>query len=326
MANPMKFRADHVGKLVVPRRLQQAREQLDAGTLSQAFYDELAAEAAAAAVAMQIELRVDVVTSGGLRAAAPGAWIPADEVRFLYEHTRKPYSWPFKICLPAPSLLAWRSLSAGTASPRDLAGVANQAVSGLSDTVAALIADKTPYVQVDSGAAYDWLAQPEAQAMLQDGGQSADAVFEALRQADAAVFAEQAQPRDTTLALRLGRTGDGGSWLLRTASAPRIGKLFDGLAIDRVVLDLGGRVRDFSPLAQLPMPLTVVLGLIEANADTLEDTEAVLETLDAADAVLGQHRLALGTDKDFASATEEMQRRKLDLLQGCAHRYWGIEI
>jgi methionine synthase II (cobalamin-independent) len=321
----MKFRADHVGALLVPAKLLQARQQLASGGLNRAMYESMAEEAATVAVAMQIDLRMDIVTSGALRSRASGEYVRKDEVPFLFEHTRKPYTWPFKICLPTPSALALDALLDGSAKAADMVAVAQAALPALSASVSALIAEQAPCVQLDSGAVYDWLAQPGAHARLDGSGHTPASLFDALRAIDTALFAQQPAARETSLALRLGRGGDGALWIMKAESAGRIEQLFDGMEIDRLVLDLGNQVTDFSMLSKLPAHLTVVLGLVDANSATLESTDQILEMLDEADLVIGLDRLALSTDKDFTSTTEEMQRRKLDLVQGCVRRFWGME-
>ena len=325
MANPMKFRADHVGAMLVPAKLQQAREQLASGGLNPALYDSLAHEAAEAAVAMQIDLRMDIVTSGGLRTSAPGQFVRDDEVQFLLDHTRKPYAFPFKICLPSPSALALEAFQAGSAKGADLIAVAQAALPRLQETVAKLIAEQTPCIQIDSGAVYDWLSQGAAAAQLDGSGQTPATLFAALRAIDASLFAAQPVERNTSLALRLGRCSDGALWVMQAANESRVNQLLNGLAIDRLLLDLGGSVSDFSMLAKLPAHLTVVLGLVEANGATVESTDTILEMIDAAAAVISLECLALSTDKDFTSTTEPLQRKKLDLVQGSAKRFWGME-
>lgn len=322
----MKFRADHVGALLVPAKLLQARQQLASGGLNPAMVESMAEEAATAAVSLQIDLRMDIATSGALRSQAPGGYVRNDEVAFLFERTRKPYAWPFKICLPTPSAVALNAFLDGSAKAADIVAVAQAALPALSASVASLIAEQAPCVQLDSGVVYDWLAQPDAQKRLDGSGHTPASLFAALRAVDAALFAQQPVERDTSLALRLGRSSSGALWITKPESDARIEQLFHGMGVDRLMLDLGAQVSDFSILAKLPPNLTIVLGLIEANSATLESTDQILEMLDAAEAVINRDRLALCTDKDFTSTTEDMQRRKLDLVQGCVRRFWGMEL
>jgi Cobalamin-independent synthase, Catalytic domain len=67
MADPVKFRADHVGSLLRPPALLRARRRHEAGEIAD---DELRAaedEAIAAAVRTQVAAGVDVVTDGEFR-------------------------------------------------------------------------------------------------------------------------------------------------------------------------------------------------------------------------------------------------------------------
>ena len=67
MADTPMFRADHVGSLLRPERLLQARRGRDAGTVSDSELSAIEDEAIAAAVAGQQETGIDVITDGEFR-------------------------------------------------------------------------------------------------------------------------------------------------------------------------------------------------------------------------------------------------------------------
>jgi 5-methyltetrahydropteroyltriglutamate--homocysteine methyltransferase len=67
VAGPARFRADHVGSLLRPERLLEARRGRDTGTITASELRAAEDEAIAAAVRRQRESGIDVVTDGEFR-------------------------------------------------------------------------------------------------------------------------------------------------------------------------------------------------------------------------------------------------------------------
>ena len=81
MADSLPFRADHIGSLLRPEPLLEARRQRDAGTVGESELRAIEDEAIAAALAGQHESGIDVITDGAGRRRGLGGEEPRRQLR-----------------------------------------------------------------------------------------------------------------------------------------------------------------------------------------------------------------------------------------------------
>jgi methionine synthase II (cobalamin-independent) len=305
VANPGRYRADHIGSLKRPAALAALPANAPA-----AQRQALIESAIGRAVALQRDLGLNIVSDGEMRRsgptsaledAAPGRLEVEDEEQRLRRllHSAGGASVPIKITLPAPS-----------AVPAPLIGAWRRAIE-------ALIAAGVNCIQLQSTGYARALAEP-----------GAAVAFEALLAADASALEDLEHPEGVRVAFYLGRGTAARVGLFDTAHAVFAHKLLATLAVERFVLDVDhDATGGFSALEHVPAGTSVALGLISTRTPQLEERDAILDRLDAAAAHLDGDFLALCPQSGFAESalSEDEQRRKLELVVSVSTRYWGFE-
>lgn len=90
------------------------------------------------------------------------------------------------------------------------------------------------------------------------------------------------------------------------------------------------RSGSFEPLAKMPEDKVVVLGLVSSKVAEIESAEALIARINEAARYVGLDRLAISTQCGFSPVSiganlisEDIQRRKLELVADVARRVWG---
>ena len=141
MANEYTYRADHVGSLVVPAALSEARKRRAAGAIGADSLHEAENAAVQAAVAMQRSSGISITTDGQFRrgdhAVAPldGGTLAKTEAAPLRPLSRR----PIKVAVPAARRAPGETLEQALAR----AGVVRKEIE-------ALVAAGVDYVQLDA--------------------------------------------------------------------------------------------------------------------------------------------------------------------------------
>jgi 5-methyltetrahydropteroyltriglutamate--homocysteine methyltransferase len=300
MANDFTYRADHVGGLLPPPALVEARAKLGRGEIAPGSLQEAENAAVKSALDMQRSVGIGVATDGGFRRAErtllplDGNTLATSEAAFLKTATRR----PIKVAVPA-------ARSAEASEPLDRA-IARAAV--VRKEIEALIAAGVDYIQLD------------APGYLLDA-QKLDELLEL----DTAALSGVQRPDNVRIAVYLD-PGMGGPHSIggHEALAER---LFAELPVDRFLLPFDGTgVLDFAPLRFVPKGKIAVLGLVSAGASALEDVDKLMGQIDVAAKSIDGDNLALSPASGFARAgvTEADQRRKLELVVDVATRWWGF--
>jgi 5-methyltetrahydropteroyltriglutamate--homocysteine methyltransferase len=236
---------------------------------------------------------------------------------------------PFKITIPSP---AWylRGYIAGTSDKvyptpadalRDLTQIVRQEVT-------ALVAERVPYVQIDSiRYVFDW-TDAERRREWADLGVDADRAIEENIAADNAVVDGVAR-EGVTFGLHMCRGNNRSRWFAEGGYDRIAEKAFRELRYDRFLLEYDSeRAGGFAPLRFVPKGKTVVLGLISTKTPRLESRDDLLRRIDEAARYVPVENLALSPQCGFASVaagneiTWEDQRKKLELLVDTAHKVW----
>jgi len=320
MANDYTYRADHVGRLIPPAALLEARARHARGELDADGLRQAEDEAITAALQMQKAAGVAVASDGEFRRAG-GSARPLDgdtlakgEAVYLKAQARR----PIKVAVPA----ARPSRGAPSEQGPESAVMVKREIESL-------IAAGVDYVQLDAPG-YAPLLNAQDRAALAAQGIDPERKLEDLLRLDATALSGLERPGHVRIAVHIPRANARG--LSTTAECEAVAeRLFNALPADRFLLAFDA-ADDFAPLRLVPKGKVVVLGLMSATTPTLEDVDVLMARIDAAAKVVDGDSLALSPSAGFATTasneapqlTESDQRRKLELVADVATRWWGF--
>ncbi len=336
---PTPIRAEHVGSLLRPPELLQARSEYAAGQLALEKLRAVEDRAVLEVLKKQIELGLDVVTDGEMRR---GSWLTdmADAVEgFVSE--RVPLEWkgpsggvegstahaagaklrkirkmtghevpflkknaraPFKVTLPAPSNFMLASYKTGITDKYypTHADLLRDLVEIVRDEVQWLVSEGVKYVQFDAPY-YSHYLDPQQRARMQQDGLNPDKELESAIAGDNAAL--QGAPRGSvTLALHVCRGNNRSRWYTEGGYDAIAEKLFGSLEVDRFLLEYDTeRSGGFEPLRLVPRGKTVVLGLVTTKEPKLESQQILRRRIDEASRFVALENLALSPQCGFAS-------------------------
>ena len=336
---PTPFRAEHVGSLLRPPEVLQARAAHAAGRLSLEQLRAVEDRAILQVLDKQSELGLDVVTDGELRR---GSWLTdmADAVEgFVSE--RVPLEWkgpgggvegstahaagaklrkvrkmaghevpflkknaraPFKVTLPAPSNFMQISYKTGITEKfyPTHADLLEDLVEIVRDEVRWLVSEGVQYIQFDAPY-YSHYLDPLRQASMRQSG------FDPFKELENAIAGDNAALRDVprggvTLALHVCRGNSKSRWYAEGGYDAIAEKLFGLLEVDRFLLEYDtDRSGGFEPLRLVPRGKSVVLGLVTTKEPKLESQSDLRERIDEASKFVPLENLALSPQCGFAS-------------------------
>jgi 5-methyltetrahydropteroyltriglutamate--homocysteine methyltransferase len=358
---PTDFRADHVGSLLRPPALLEARQRREDGSISAGDLRAVEDEAIAAAVKRQQDAGLDVVTDGEFRRrdfrtgfveAVDGLqmrswdmpWHTSEGVTRLRSHTwvvtgrlrqrdrlaageaayvRGLTAVPVKVTLIAPGFLADRFWQDGVTDQvyASREELAAEVAAITRAEIEALIAEGVRYVQLDN---------PGYGRFVGTRASSSDGLA-LMADTDAAAVAGVARPAGVTIGLHVCRGNQASMWMSEGDYAPIAERLFSSVAVDRFLLEYDDkRAGGFGPLRYVPASRTVVLGLVTSKSPVLEPAGELRRRVDSAAELVGLDRLALSPQCGFASVaeggnllTEDEQFAKLRLVAQTARAIWG---
>jgi 5-methyltetrahydropteroyltriglutamate--homocysteine methyltransferase len=358
---PNEFRADHVGSLLRPPALLDARKRHEAGELSADGLTAIEDDAIAAAVRLQEESGIGVVTDGEFRrqdfrtgfvdavdGLAMQTWdmpwhsgagtttVPSHTwvatARLVQKgriaaresaHVRKLTGAPVKVTLIAPGFLVDRFWKDGVTDQfySSREEFAAEVAAITRAEIQALIAEGVSYVQLDNPG-YGRFLGSHAQRTAGDLGR--------VLETDAAAVAGVARPDGVTIGFHVCRGNQSSMWMGEGDYEPVAERLFSELKVDRFLLEYDDeRSGGFAPLRFVPAGKTVVLGLVSSKTGTLEDPGDLRRRIDEAAAATSA-ALALSPQCGFASIaeggnllTEEEELAKLRLVADVARSVWG---
>ncbi len=336
---PKQYRAEHVGSLLRPPELLQARAAHRAGTLPLEQLRAAEDLAILHVLQKQSELGLDVATDGELRR---GSWLTdmADAVDgFVSE--RVPLEWkgpgggvegstahaagaklrkvrkmtghevpflkknaglPFKVTLPAPSNFMLASYKAGITDKfyPTHADLLKDLVEIVRDDVQWLISEGVRYIQFDAPY-YSHYLDPKQQERMRQAGIDPDKELENAIAGDNEAM--RGVPRgDVTFALHVCRGNSRSRWYTEGGYDAIAEKLFGLLQVDRFLLEYDSdRSGGFEPLRLVPRDKSVVLGLITSKDPKLETHSELRRRIDEACKFVPLEKLALSPQCGFAS-------------------------
>ena len=336
---PARYRADHVGSLLRPPELLQARADREAGRLRSDELREVENRAIQDVLELQRHVGLDVLTDGEFRRGSwltnmaeavdgfvaeriliewygPGGGTEAStsqvvggrlqQKRRLTEHevaflkTRSP--GPFKVTVPSPSSLLLVGYKPGLTDRvyATRAEMVQELARIVRREMAALVEEGVPYIQLDAPYYTSYL-DPRVREHLRQNSVDPDQAFEDSLAADRAALAG-VQREGVTLAMHLCRGNSRSRWFTVGGYDPIAEKLFGSLPVDRFLLEYDTeRAGGFAPLRFVPRGKTVVLGLITTKEPQLESPDALRRRIDEASRYVPVEDLAISPQCGFAS-------------------------
>ncbi len=335
------FRADHVGSLLRPVELRQARAARAAGGLSAAALRAVEDRCIANAIAEQKSLGLRAATDGEYRrsywhfdflAALDGVemYVPEQKVQFhgaTLQHALKvtgKIGWnqpvfvddyrftaahaqglAVKQTIPSPSVLHFRggrrAIDAQTYP--EMAPFFADLGRAYRGAVGAFAAAGCRYLQLDEvNIAY--LCDPEQIEGLKARGEHVDGLIDVY--AELINTAIRGRPDDMVVSIHLCRGNFRSTWIAQGGYEPVAEVLFNRIEADAYFMEYDSdRAGGFEPLRFVPRGnKVVVLGLVTSKTGALESKDELKRRIDAAAKYLPLEQLALSPQCGFASTEE----------------------
>jgi 5-methyltetrahydropteroyltriglutamate--homocysteine methyltransferase len=335
------FRADHIGSLLRPQSVLDARKRPG---VTPAELRRIEDEAIRAVVAKQEELGLPVVTDGELRREnwyadfigrlggvairaagnpsftdAPGhdtGYVPKTVTTVgKIVHARPLLARDFtflaavakatpKVTLPSPTRLHFhggRSAVSSAAYP-EIEDFFTDVAAAWRAEIAALEAAGCRYIQLDDPVLSYFLTD-RLRAEIVANGEHPDArLARYVRLVNDCISARKPE---TTIGLHVCRGNARSAWISEGGYDPIAEQLFGTLDVDHFLLEYDdARSGDFAPLRFVPATKRVVLGLVTTKSGALEDRAALRRRVEAASAYVPLDRLAVSPQCGFASIVE----------------------
>ena len=334
-----RFYADHVGSLLRPAALLEARAAYAAGQLGLEALRQAEDHAVLEAIQLQRDVGLGIFTDGEYRR---GSWLTdlADAVdgfvpdRVLLEwhgpgggteastarvvggplHQKQRLTAhevaflkahtpePIKMTVPCPSNYVIASYKPGVTErfyPTREA-LLHEVTAIIRREVEALVAEGVAYVQMDAPF-YAHYIDPVPREQLRAIGVDPEQLFAQAVAADNACVAGLAS-QDVFTALHICRGNSRSRWYAQGGYEPIAERLFTEVAVDAFLLEYDSeRAGGFEPLRFVPRDKTVVLGLITTKEPRLESQDELRRRVDEAAQYVPLEYLALSPQCGFAS-------------------------
>ncbi len=167
--------------------------------------------------------------------------------------------------------------------------------------VQALLDEGVKYIQIDAPR-YSYYIDPKWRQYVHDemDMDPAQALEEAIRADNACL--EGARRAGVVIAMHLCRGNNRSQWYAEGGYDPIAEQLFTGLNVDAFLLEYeSDRAGTFEPLRYVPSDKSVVLGLVSSKQPELESKDRLLKRIDEASRYIPLERLALSPQCGFAS-------------------------
>ncbi len=333
------FRADHVGSLLRPTELHEARAKAKRGEMSAEALRALQDKHIREAVAKQESVGMQLVTDGefrrdwwhidfihgfdGVELAAGDAYGDAkfkntdEQPPFMTVKSRIRRTKPSmlehfkflksvakrtpKFTMPSPAMLHARGDRASLKKTYpDLDEFWADLTQAYREEIADLYKAGCRYLQIDDTTIAMW-GDPKVQEQFRKLGD--DPKRDAAMYADAVNAAIRDVPDDMTVAIHTCRGNFKSTWLASGAYADFVAeRVFTGLDVDAFFLEYDTeRAGGFEPLRHVPKGKTVVLGLVSSKVPELEKKDDLRRRIDAASKYIPLENLCLSPQCGFSS-------------------------
>ena len=334
------FRADHVGSLLRPEALKEARARRERGEIDAAALKAIEDREIARVVGRQEEIGLQGITDGEFRRAfwhidflekldGVESYIGERKIKFqgtqpkpvllrvkgklgfsghpMLEHFRflkaQTKHTP-KMTIPAPSALHFRY--GREAVPEAIYPAMEDFYRDLGQAyrkaVRAFADAGCRYLQLDE-VYLAYLCDPELREQVRTRGDDPDALIHIY--ADLINTAISDIPSDTTIAMHLCRGNFRSTYVASGGYEPVAETLFNAINVHGYFMEYdNARAGGFEPLRFVPKGKTVVLGLITSKSGTLETRDDLLRRIEEAARFIPIEQLCLSPQCGFASTEE----------------------
>lgn len=333
------FRADHVGSLLRPKELLQAREDREAGRIGAEELRAIEDEAVRKVVKMQEDIGLQGVTDGEYRRhdwvvdfkyQLGGVEQLGNVIKVPFEGEDGKFDWQFieyrvgklhldhivfesdfrflrettrataKITLPSPSMMHY---PAGRGIDREVYPDMEDFYADLAAVYAKQIDGLgklgCKYLQLDD-TSLAFLNDPRRRAMIGEEGDR-----QHLRYIDLFNAATAGRPADMAICTHLCRGNYKSGWMASGSYEHVSEALFNGLNVDGFFLEFDDeRSGGFEPLRFVPKGKMVVLGLVTTKRPQLESKDLLRRRIDEAAKFVPLDQLCLSPQCGFASTSE----------------------
>ena len=334
------FRADHVGSLLRPQALKEARAKHERGEIDAAALKAVEDREIARVVARQEDVGLQGVTDGEFRRAfwhidflekldGVESYVGErkikfqgiqpkpvllrvkgklgfsghpmlDHFRFLQSQTKQTP----KMTIPAPSALHFRY--GREAVPEAIYPAMEDFYRDLGEAyrkaVRAFADAGCRYLQLDE-VYLAYLCDPELREQVRARGDDPDALIHIY--ADLINTAISDIPSDMTITMHLCRGNFRSTYVASGGYEPVAETLFNAINVHGYFMEYdNARAGGFEPLRFVPKGKTVVLGLVTSKSGTLETRDALLRRIDEAAKFIPPDQLCLSPQCGFASTEE----------------------
>ncbi len=356
------FRADHVGSLLRPTRVKEARRMRQQGRMAADTLRAIENEEIERIVARQKALGLEAVTDGelrrswwhydfleGLQGVEPtegsgiqfrGTQAPGHGIRVAgrLDFDRHPMLNDFiflktaagqhtaKMTIPSPSMLHFR----GQMNP-DLYPDTDVFFSDLARTyqkaIRAFYDVGCRYLQLDD-TAWAYLCSAVERQKVRDRGWDPEDLTLLYAETLRAALADR--PADMWITMHVCRGNFRSTWIAEGGYESVAPTLFQHIPVDGFFLEYDSeRAGGFEPLRHVTRSdLSIVLGLVTSKTPTIEAKDALKRRIEEASRYLPLNQLCLSPQCGFASTedgnllTEDQQWEKLAVVVDVAHEAW----
>lgn len=335
------FRADHVGSLLRPAALKEARARRERGEITDAELTAAEDAAIQRIIARQAEIGLRSATDGEFRRAmwhfdflgrldGVESFVSDHGIAFQggvetvhrglrvkgklgfsahpmighFEYLRDHTRAAAKMTIPSPSVLHFRG-GRKAVSPEiypDMEEFFRDLGLAYRDAIRAFGDAGCRYLQLDEvNLAY--LCDSEQRQMLRDRGDDPDRLPAIYR--DMINTAISGRPADMTVTMHLCRGNFRSSWIAQGGYEPVAEMLFHEIGVDGYFMEFDSeRAGGFDPLRFVPKGKTVVLGLVTSKSGALESVEELERRIADAARYVDLEQLCLSPQCGFASTEE----------------------
>jgi methionine synthase II (cobalamin-independent) len=339
MATP--YRTDHVGSMVRPERLLDARDLFQAGKLSREELTRVEDECILEALDLQRAAGMAVLTDGEMRRDAyttdqydaikgfVDEWPIVEQtrpdgnkvmvemhnkavrsklrqIRRLAQHEaaflQQHAGGVYKITMPTPVRSPGQVQRDIPTPYASWDEIQQDIVDIFRDEMVALAREGVPFLQMDKVPTTYLNAEMRA-GLQQRGIDPVQALAKEIDYENACFDAVRAEFPDVVLAMHLCR-GNRTSWVGGSGAYDLAAEqLFTGLHVDRFLLEYDTeRAGGFEPLRFVPKGRIVMLGLLSTKTNHLESKDDLLRRIDEASKFIPVNQLAIGPQCGFQSA------------------------
>jgi len=357
------FRADHVGSLLRPEALHEARARAARGELPAEELRRVEDAAIRDAVKLQESIELQSITDGEFRRAwwhidflcgFEGVGMAEESYAVKFSGTEQPRTMQVtgpirrtrpimvdhftflkgvtsrtpKFCIPSPAMLHMRGRRASIdAVYPDKDRFWADLTAGYREEIRDLAAAGCTYLQIDDTTVSS-LCDERIRAQVRSTGDDPDQLQ--VTYARAINEALRDRPAGMTIAMHTCRGNFMSTWMASGGYDPVADTVFNQVKVDAFFLEYDTeRAGGFEPLRFMPRGKKVVLGLVSSKFAALESKDDLKRRIEAASRYVPMDDLCLSPQCGFSSThhgnkiTIDDERRKLELVRDVAREVWG---